>query len=183
MSTADLRDRAERIRERAAPLATQPRAQTLYAPGTALGWVILRVCILDEENPDNNELWAQPIGYIDGVFLEGNTEITDASWFIEVKPPPCVQFACFEAAVRPLLHRTTAAAITTNPDPVADGDQYEQNVADFAAAVAEENLGSNAYPLLLMEWQGELVVFPPFWANRNVTFDDVTRQMHEGSGS
>ena len=176
----DLRDRARKIAETPAPLATQPGPQTLYAPGTSFDWYIIRVVTIDEDDSDNNEMWVHPIGYIDGVALQDNTEIRDGSDFLRAYPPPMVQHECFEPFARALLNRTTAVAITSNPDPSAEDYQDQRDA--FDAAIAGEALGSNGYPMLGAEIQGKLTMIPPIWVNRNTTFDDQRRIMWEGSG-
>jgi hypothetical protein len=143
-------------------------------------WYIVRVVTIDDEDSDNNEMWVHPIGYIDGVALEGNTEIRDGSDFIRAYPPPMAQYECFEWLARALLNRTTAVAINENPDPEAEN--YELKRAEFDAAIAGEVLRSCGYPVLGGVIGGRLTIIPVFWCNRNTTFDDQTRIMWEGSG-
>lgn len=171
-----LRERAERIRERPAAQATEKSLQRDYAGGgggASLRWVIVRVV-----NETNGEIWGQYIQHATGTPVENDTTVIGNA-FTRFYPPPGVQLVCFRPVKRPLLDAVTFLPIETNP---AEGDEVAQAAFDAAMAAESLVLLSNLYPLLCFRSQGLPTLVTPIWMDPNVTFYDETRQMNEGSG-
>ncbi len=202
-----LRERAKRIQEPPVNRQQHRPARRMYATGAAsIEYVVIRIVSAATLHPKFFRIWAQVLEYdplteIEGEgdnavtttypAVEGRTRVTGD--FIRVYPPPGVQYDMFTPFVRPLLHAGTGLPIedTTVGDtqtpivfPLPDDGTEDSDAmrAAFDAAVADEVVASNVYPIVKINSQGIATIFPPVWVDPNTAFYDETQEMSEGSG-
>ena len=164
-----LRQRQERIKDRSSKPVTQKPPQRVYTGGGAGGtWYVLRYV-------GSDVMRGHQVVYSADTPVEGDVEVVGD--MVELYPAPGYLYANFSPCVFELAHPDMALAITENPDP--DAPTYDDDLAAYNQALADENLSTVFYPV---KADAARIAETPMMMSPNVAYLDELQEMSEGSG-